>query len=248
MRIPPYSFMKNIYVVLVHPKYKGNIGAVSRIMKNFNFENLRIVGKMPQKEDYALSVHAKDILSNVHNYNTLEDALVDLDKKIAITRRPANHKNFDFVPENLGTYQNRVSNQKIGIVFGRESYGLKGEEEDLCDLRCYIPSNPDFPSLNLSQAVSIILYEIYKNTNQFSSQDRKIKPASGKEINDNVAYILNCLKKIEFFDRDNHSQIAYIFRNTFIRANIGKKSLYKFKKIFERIMGIYFIKTGKKFK
>ncbi|MDD3050219.1 MAG: RNA methyltransferase [Candidatus Cloacimonetes bacterium] len=231
---------KNLCIILVEPIYKGNIGAVSRIMKNFGFSNLRIVGKIPVREDFALAVHSQDILDTIQTFENLEAALSDLDGAVAITRRKARRKSFDFKPSGFADYVCSNSHSKLGIVFGRETYGLTKEEEDLCSMRCHIPSNPEFPSLNLSHSVAIIMYEIFKQSELFAQPlNRKDKLVSNSEINETVDYIIEMLRRIGFFNRSNDHQIHFLFRNILMKANLGKISNHKIKKVFERIWALF---------
>jgi tRNA (cytidine32/uridine32-2'-O)-methyltransferase len=48
----------------------------------------------------------------------------------------------------------------VALLFGRESSGLSNRELDRCSHLVHIPANPDFSSLNLSQAVQVLAYEI----------------------------------------------------------------------------------------
>ena len=53
-------------VILVNPKYSGNVGAIARNMMNFGVDELRIVGnkEILNNEAYIRAVHAKNILNN----------------------------------------------------------------------------------------------------------------------------------------------------------------------------------------
>ena len=44
-------------------------------------------------------------------------------------------------------------------VFGSERYGLPNEVIERCNVLINIPSNPDYSSLNLAQAVQVLAYE-----------------------------------------------------------------------------------------
>ena len=55
------------------------------------------------------------------------------------------------------------SRDKPALVFGRENYGLYKDELALCETTVTIPTSPDYPVLNLSHAVGILLYEINRN-------------------------------------------------------------------------------------
>ena len=153
--------LDNIYVILVEPIYAGNVGAVARILNNFCITNLRIVGSIPHKNDFYLAMHSEHIIDNAVLYDTLAEAVTDLDRTIAFSRRVGKLKPVDLNPWNLGDYFYENPHLKLGLVFGRETYGLTDEEAELCPLRCHIPANPDFPSLNLAQSVALAAWEIW---------------------------------------------------------------------------------------
>jgi tRNA/rRNA methyltransferase len=46
------------------------------------------------------------------------------------------------------------------LIFGREDRGLSNEELNYAQRFLAIPTNPDYPSLNLAQAVAICAYEL----------------------------------------------------------------------------------------
>jgi tRNA/rRNA methyltransferase len=51
---------------------------------------------------------------------------------------------------------------RVALVFGTESTGLTQEEMALCGRTVRIPSHPAQPSLNLSHAVAIAAYELFR--------------------------------------------------------------------------------------
>ncbi|AXI25454.1 rRNA methyltransferase [Methanofervidicoccus sp. A16] len=152
-------------VILVNPKYSGNVGAIARCMKNFEVKELRIVGNknILDKEAYIRSVHAKDILDKALFYNSLEDAIEDIDLVVGtsgIVSGDRNLKRVPITPRELAEKHLELKG-KIGLVFGREDDGLTNRELDLCDLFLSIPTSPEYPVMNLSHAVAVILYELY---------------------------------------------------------------------------------------
>mmetsp|Transcript_32533 Transcript_32533/g.70427 ORF Transcript_32533/g.70427 Transcript_32533/m.70427 type:complete len:221 (+) Transcript_32533:115-777(+) len=50
--------------------------------------------------------------------------------------------------------------KNIAVVFGPEHGGLSDDELDKCHAYLTIPTNPEFPSLNLAMAVQIWAYEV----------------------------------------------------------------------------------------
>ena len=60
----------------------------------------------------------------------------------------------------------------VGIVFGRERYGLTNEELALADSTIYIPANEHYSVLNLAQAVNIIGYELFQRQLELKNEVR----------------------------------------------------------------------------
>ncbi|MCK9329896.1 MAG: RNA methyltransferase [Candidatus Cloacimonetes bacterium] len=245
--------MKNIYVILVEPVYKGNVGAIARLMHNFECDNLRIVGSIPQKEDYYLAVHSEDILDKVVLFENLENAIVDMDRTIALSRRKGSKKITDLVSTQLVEYLKDSKNLKIGLIFGRETYGLADSEAELCDLRCYIDANNSFPSLNLAQAVTVILYEIYnayklRENIEIKKYEENQQPAPKESIIDSVDYVIDVLKGINIFkNQEDIANIQDFFKHIFYKANATKQMTIDLKKIFNRIH-LSFYGKGKGYK
>lgn len=231
--------MNNVFVVLVEPKYKGNVGAVSRIMHNFSFENLRIVGAIPEKDDKILAMHSEMIMENAEVYPDLVSALHDIDRVILLTRRFGQKKKIDFNPRETANYVHQSKGLKIALVFGRETFGLTDEEVALCNLHTYIPANERFPSLNLSHAVSIILYEIFSYQTNETKEDDLL---DNKELCETVQYSLEVLKEIGYFKNFPPDNVKKLLISLFYRANITKPMSYKIKAMFNRI---HVLKKGK---
>lgn len=172
---------KNFYIVLVEPEYEGNIGFVARHMRVFGFENLVLVN--PPKigeEARKRAMKGLDILENAIIVNTIEEALEMVDYSVATSAvTHATEK------RHLRTYMDvrdfaRVVKKiegKVGIFFGRESIGLKDSEIEMMDIMVHIPSNPEYPVLNLSHAVTIFLYEIYREKTPPGRKKRMSKKA-----------------------------------------------------------------------
>ncbi|HOQ81210.1 MAG TPA: TrmJ/YjtD family RNA methyltransferase [Candidatus Cloacimonadota bacterium] len=224
--------MDNLYIILVEPVYKGNIGAVSRIMHNFSFYNLRIVGKMPEKEDKILAMHSEMIMNKAEIFPDLKSSLHDIDRAIAVTRRFGRKKKIDFTPTETAKYVHDSTDLKVALVFGRETYGLTDEEIEQCQLRTYINANEDFSSLNLSQAVAIMLYEIYSYQRKQNELEEHVNQ---HEIDDTILYSLEVFEQIGYFKSFPQDNVRNLLQSLFYRANITKPMAYKIKAMFNRI-------------
>jgi TrmH family RNA methyltransferase len=154
----------NLVVVLVGPENPGNVGFVTRALANFGIQELRIVGEDCRQDQFAqmFSVHAHKILDNASIYDDLGSALSDIDLAWAATARAGRNHSVTraLVPLDELPDPNALEGS-IALVFGRESTGLFNDEMELCDLAFTIPASKEYPSLNLSHAVSIVLYHLY---------------------------------------------------------------------------------------
>ena len=161
---PVQKSARQAYVVLVEPEIAGNLGAVARIMANFGLERLVIVGGCEITDEARnRAVHAQNILDKAQRVETLDEALRAADLAVgttavlaapdnAVWRNPTSLK--DAVPVV------REAGGTIALVFGRESRGLLNHELERIDLLVTIPTNDAYPSLNLSHALAIVLYEL----------------------------------------------------------------------------------------
>jgi len=155
-----------VRVVLVQPKYSGNIGSVARAMKNFGFSELTLVSPVAKIDDVSrmYAVRAKDLLDRVSIVDAIDDAIHDLDLVVGTTARearsPSNLLRSSYSPREVAGIVNRTS-AKVAFLFGREDIGLKNEELESCDIVLRIPSSHIYPTLNVSAAVTIVLYELY---------------------------------------------------------------------------------------
>jgi len=211
--------MVEFFVVLVKPKYQGNVGSVARLMKNFGFRELVLV-KPPKLEGEAraMAMHGLDILKGakvLKDFGELKDRFDFLVATSAVIAGDSNAMRSPVTPEELGNSLDLDG--KVGILFGREDTGLSNDEIKECDMLVTIPASDDYPTLNLSQSVAIILYEISK----LSGRKRLRKFRQAKKIEKDIM-----LKKF-------NALVDAVYREDF-RRRVAKKT-------FKQLMGRAFI-------
>ncbi len=245
------SYLDNIYFILVEPIYGGNVGAIARILNNFCLSNLRIVGSAPDKNDYYLAMHSEHILTNAQTYSTLKEAIADLDRVIAFSRRIGKTKPVDMNPWTAAEYFHTIPHLKVGFVFGRETFGLTDVEADLCPLRCHIPANPDFPSLNLAQAVALAAWELWSYPVRTLAKEAMPETAAGANIPkavskadlDNIRqYMLEVMKAIGFFQDHESTNWESFLSRMLHQLNPSPAMVYRFRQMFNRFHVLF---TGK---
>lgn len=229
-------------IILVEPIYQGNVGAIARIMNNFCFSDLRIVGKAPDKNDFYLAMHSEEILENASIYASLAEATQDLDRVIAFSRRLGKTKPIDLNPPEMAKYVHSLPELKIGLVFGRETFGLTDEEADLCPLRCHFSANPAFPSINLAQAVALAVYEIDSFEMRGVNVEIKTDAESGKELAALYDYMMDVLSSIGYFARPETTNWEAFLKRMLAQLNPNPEMSYRLKQMFNRI---HVLVTGK---
>ncbi|MFQ1728200.1 tRNA/rRNA methyltransferase [Aeromonas veronii] len=152
-----------LYFVLVAPARPANVGAAARAMKTMGFDAMRLVASRVHEEDEASWVAhgAQEILTQAEAFETLPEALADMDLVIATTARERGRYQHYLTPGEIREQiRSKPSLGKVAIVFGCEESGLSNEQLAEVDLISYLPLKVSYPSLNLGQAIMLYAYEM----------------------------------------------------------------------------------------
>ncbi len=173
--------MPRVVVVLVEPKNEGNVGAVARAMKNFGASKLVLVNPCAiGDEAHKRAMHGVDLLEAARVVDALDAAVRDADFVVGtsgIDTQSEKHFARIAVPPREAATRTSPLRGTIALLFGREDFGLSEAELARCDLLVKIPASEEYPILNLSHAVAILLYELHAA----KGSRRATRPASGME-------------------------------------------------------------------
>lgn len=156
-----------VRIVLVEPREGGNVGAVARVMKNFGLSDLVIAGPKPDDPDEKSvwwAAGAEDILRSIRYVDKLEEALAEANLSVATTAVRGRHVYEQLNPFDVSLLASETlgPEDRLALVFGRETWGLAGREIALCQRTASIPTSPEYATMNLAQAVCIFCYELGK--------------------------------------------------------------------------------------
>ena len=160
--------LENCRVVLVRTHYAGNLGAVARAMCNFGLRDLVLVDPLANRqsiEAVMMATHGLDILQSARVVGTLAEAVADCPFVLSTSGeiRGLKRQGYWGTPEEkLPALIDLLPVSPVAIVFGPEPHGLTVDEITLCHGMMFIPTDPGHESLNLAQAVVVILYELRK--------------------------------------------------------------------------------------
>jgi len=215
----------NLKVILVEPSGPLNVGSVARLCSNFEVNELRIVS--PKCDIFSLdakkmALKGQKFLDNCKIFCNLENAIFDCDLVLASCGRIDVSKD-SFFESSEDVFNWTKSFKKINnlaIIFGREDRGLTNSELLLANKTFNIPTSQNNPSLNLSHAVSIALYELNKCSKRNFDQEPKVfNLASSIQIHDSFLEIEELLLKVGYLLKHTSKAKISKFKNFILRAN-----------------------------
>jgi tRNA/rRNA methyltransferase len=216
-----------ISIVLVRPKFPENIGSVARAMKNMGLKRLVVAGGASplHANAYRLASGAEDILERAEEFPTLRDALSEMECIVGTTSRAGKERRPLLTPKALAERLVALSKETlIGLVFGSEKEGLTNEELSRCHLYVRIPSSESFPSLNLSQAVMVLCYELFQSSPP-AVQGRSFPLASFEQLEKMFEHMERTLSTIGFLDEKNPKRMMRVLMRLFARCGLEEKEV-----------------------
>lgn len=226
--------------MLDRPEESRNIGAVCRGMANNGIHTLRIVGTKEQFDDTRvriLAIHAANIWDNAQFFTSITQATADCVMSAGTTRRRGQkRKGKLLLPEEFTETAEKITPQgKVAVVFGNERTGLTDDEILECTMGVTIPSSEEFASLNLSHAVQIICYHLFRATKK---EFTGYTPITLGRLDDTVDSITASLQKIGFFSRTGKPEMTQFWRTILSRAALSEGEAQYIEMIFDKAAGL----------
>jgi tRNA/rRNA methyltransferase len=223
-------------VILVEPQLGENIGMAARAMGNFGLSRMRIVNPRdgwPNVHARRAASGADHILDQAELFDTVEQAVADCTLLFATTARAHDQAKPVVGPEAAAretVAQVAAGTGEVGILFGRERYGLQNEEVALANRIVTFPVNPGFASLNLAQAVLLMGYEWFKLSTAgalpFAMPERS-EPASQHQMEAFFDNLVRELDKVEFLrPAEKRETMLVNLRNIFTRMDPTKQDMH----------------------
>jgi len=214
--------------VLVRPRHDGNVGAVVRVAANFGVPEITLVAPECDLEGSAfrrMTMGAEARVA-VRTVDSLAEAVADAEVVVVTTsgrdRDPRHLLTPDEVAERLRPSRPGL----VALVFGSERAGLRQEELRRSHMLMTIPANPDFPTLNLVQAVAITLAALLRQ--EFvppRSTDPLDAPATDAEFDAALVHLERVLIETRFLEKTNPARVTSQIRNLLGRAVPSRREM-----------------------
>ncbi len=244
--------MINIKFILVETTHSGNIGASARAIKVMGFDKLCLVNpKCNYKDEQAIAMasNASDILNSISVYrgeNAFNQAIADAHINIALTARkrelsPLQINSHELCNFLLSIQENKTVN--CNLIFGNEQFGLSNQDVLKCSHILHIQANPQYSSLNLSQAVQIITYELSKISLNFIQDINKITQTTNSDLQANFEQVdgmhnhfMHALAHINFYDENEPQKLPQRLQKLWARSQLTTQEVNILRGIAKNIL------------
>lgn len=242
----PFEAAPGPVIILVRPQMAENVGMVARAMMNCMLSDLRLVAPRENHlSDKALAASsgAQEILTHAQVYDTLQDALADVQFVLATTARRRGMTKPVYHPEKgiclCADYIRQGA--RTALMFGAERTGLENDEIVSADGIIEIPLNPHHCSLNLAQAVLLTGYTWFRATQDYDNTHLETGgavPADKRE----VATFLNRLQTVldergYFHFPDKRERMQFNLRNIFERNHLTHAEIKTLHGVLNHLIG-----------
>lgn len=216
--------------VLVEPQSPGNVGAAARALHNMGLSRLTVVGDadLGGLQARRMAMGAAPLLERAVRAGSLQAALAGAGLTVATTRRAGKNRGpMVDIREAVGRGMGAAAvGNEVAFVFGREDAGLTTAELDACHLLARIPTAPDYPSLNLSQAVLVTAYEIWRLAagEDLPGTDARDLAEAG-EVEAMLRDLAAILDEIGFLNPQNPEEVMHGIRRMLGRAALDPREV-----------------------
>jgi TrmH family RNA methyltransferase len=198
--------LARISIVLVEPAAPGNVGSVARVMKNTGLSRLVLVrpGHWRTPEAEWMAHGSVDVLDTASTVADLSEAVADCGLVLGTTHRVGRFRvvEDDYRAALADTAALAACGERVAMVFGREKDGLSREELLRCQRLIRIPSAVPHPSFNLSHAVLLVAYELYRRLGEPMQRQESAPLATATEVDRLVEHLLEAMATIGFRARN----------------------------------------------
>lgn len=217
--------LESVRIILIATTHPGNIGSAARAMKTMGLSRLYLVTpkSFPDLKAWEMAAGADDVLEHCVVTDSLDEALRGCQLILATSARPRGIALPGYTPSEAAEMVcKKPDDTEVAILFGREHAGLTNDELLKSHCHIHIPSNPEYGSLNLAQAVQIIAYELRMNLLSPSAEVelRPDKPATADEIEQFYTHLTDVMIAIDFLKPSNPRRLQQRIRRLFNRAGL----------------------------
>ncbi|MGK5080390.1 RNA methyltransferase [Janthinobacterium sp. HLX7-2] len=241
------SLFKRLRFILVETSRPGNIGGVARAMKTMGFSDLVLVNPrfpdaLTDPEAVAFASGAQDILAGARIVGSIAEALEGCNYAAAVSARLREFSPPVTAPRAIAGQLAAAQELHAAVIFGNERFGLPNEIVEQCNVLINIPANPEYSSLNLSQAAQVVAYECrvaaLGDAQAASVVGFHGDAASLAQVDGMYEHLQQALVAIDFLDADNPKKLMPRLKRLFSRTGLETEEVNILRGIARHILAM----------
>ncbi|MBX3690483.1 RNA methyltransferase [Dokdonella sp.] len=223
--------LARIRCVLASTSHPGNIGSAARALRTMGLQRLVLVSPhaFPHEQATALAAGAIEVLERAQVHASLEPALADCHLVLGATARRRGVELDELDPRAAAqrVLAASLAGQQVALLFGNEQSGLSNEEIQHCHAAITIPTDPDYGSLNLAQAVQVVAWEVREAwlAGNVPLAPPRDPPADAAQLDALFEHLARTLDAIDFHKGRSPEMILQRLRRVFLRADLDQREV-----------------------
>jgi len=261
---PSSTLFDQVRFVLNETSHPGNVGSAARAIKTMGFGQLVLAAPragadvLRDPEAVALASGADDVLANARVVPDLDTALQGVSWAVALSARSREYGPPNAEPRESATMAvlHAGQGEAVAFVFGSERTGLANADVERCNALVHIPANPVYSSLNLSQAVQLIAYEVrmaclarergelpqaasvasvasLSSAEEFRTHEAL---ATRDDVEGMLVHLERALVDLDFLDPDNPKKLMTRLRRLFAKSHLEREEVNILRGIAKHIL------------
>jgi tRNA/rRNA methyltransferase len=201
-------------------------------MANFGLTELVLVDPVANRQSMdavMMATHGLHVLNGARTVDTLGEAVADCGLVLSTSGEVGGlaRKGYWGTPaEQLPRILDTLPQAPTAVVFGPEPHGLTLDEITACHGMMFIPSAAGHESLNLAQAVAVVLYELHKLSLTREGKDVLPDPPATFEAQERMfAHLKESLAAVRFLWDFRSDGIFHVLRTVIARGQPTMKEL-----------------------
>ena len=227
-----------LHLVLVRPQNAGNLGSIARVAKNFGVGPLRVVEPAvpPDEESTRLAAGADDLLGGIARHADLPSAVADLPIVVATSSLRGRGRAPSLALRELPAYLAAHRGVPAALVFGPERSGLTEDELARATACLRLPTDPAFPTMNLSHAAAAVLAVARGFEDETGAPRTEASLAPSSEIEAALAHWDRALDAIDFYDTGHRDRSLREWRALVAARPLTERDVAMLRGVANRIL------------
>jgi tRNA/rRNA methyltransferase len=239
------SLFTRLRFVLVETSRAGNVGSVARAMKTMGFSDLVLVAPrcndpLHDPEAVAFASGAIDVLQGARIVDSIGEALDGCNFAAAVSARLREFSPPVWTPREFSAHAAEKTDLRPAVILGNERFGLPNQIVEQCNVLINIPANPEYSSLNLSQAAQVLAYECRLAAQGENRTQEGIgfhgEAASVAQIEGMYAHLEEALVAIGFLNASNPKKLMPRLKRLFARTQLETEEVNILRGIARQMM------------